>query len=216
MHILLRNWRRGFGRGLALLWGLAVMSPASAVNNDRPTPHPAPMVADAPWAMRGDTLVIEAEAGEGGWERLTEAGEQVIRAREGARMTYRVRFERAGIYYPHLRCRLTVGYKDAAGKVLVPSGTNDASITVGGAPLYGSDGKTRPAGMRCHHRELRWTFLPKGPGAHTPEAIKEQPVHTYIPRPGVYEVVIGYRSPAFVVDKLAFTTAPQSPPEPGQ
>ncbi len=164
--------------------------------------------------MRGDPLVIEAEAGEGGWERLAEAGEQVIRARAGARMTYRVRFERAGVHFLHLRCRLTVGYKDATGKVLEPSSTNDAAVTVGGALLYGSDGKTRPAGMRCHSRDLRWTFLPKGPGAHTPEAIKEQPVHTYIPQPGVYEVVIGYRSPAFVIDKLAFTPAPQSPPEP--
>lgn len=196
-----------------LIFGCAGGAAPSAAGLTRPPPHPAPVAAEALWTMRGDALVIEAEAGEGGWERLTEAGEQVIRSREGARMMYRVRFERAGIHYLHLRCRLTVGHKDAAGKVLVPSGTNDAAVTVGGALLYGADGKTRPAGMRCHSRELRWTFLPKGPGAHTPEAIRDRPVHTYIPQPGVYEVVVGYRSPAFVIDKLAFTTSPKSPAE---
>jgi hypothetical protein len=180
----------------------------------RPPPHPAPIAAEAAWTMRGDALVIEAEAGTGGWERIAEAGEQAIRAKEGATMVYRIRFERAGVYHLHLRSRLTVGYKDATGKKLEPSSTNDAAITVGGALLYGSDEKTRPAGMRCHSRDLRWTSLPKGPGAHTPDAIRNDPVHTYIPQPGVYEVVIGYRSPAFVIDKLAITTLPKPPAEP--
>ncbi len=200
-------------------WALAValmVGPGLAGEPPPPAPHPVAVAAEASWTMRRDPLVIEAEAGEGAWERLAEAGEQVIRAREGARMTYRVRFERAGIYYVHLRCRLTVGHKDAAGKVLGASSTNDAAIAVGGALLYGADSRTRPAGMRCHSRELRWTFLPKGPGAHTPDAIRDRPVHTYIPQPGVYEVTIGYRSPAFVIDKLAFTTTPQSPAEPGR
>jgi hypothetical protein len=198
---------------LAAAPGVASVRPEGA---PPPPPHPTPLTAEPSWTLQGETLVIEAEAGEGDWERLVEAGEQVIRSREGRRMTYRVRFERAGVYYLHLRSRLTVGYKDAAGKVLQPSSTNDAAITVGGAPLYGSDGKTRPAGMRCHSRELRWTFLPKGPGAHTPDAIRDDPVHVYIPQPGVYELAISYRSPAFVIDKIAFTSRPDSPTEPSR
>jgi hypothetical protein len=178
----------------------------------RPSPLPAPAAGDARHAMDGESLVIEAEGGEGDWERIEEAGEQAIRAKEGARMSYRIRFPRPGVYYVHLRSRLTVGYRNAAGKELEPSSTNDAVVTVGGARLYGSDGTTRPEGMRCHGRTLRWTFLPKGPGSHTPDAIRNDPVHTFIPQAGVYELVIGYRSPAFVIDKIALTTRPLSPP----
>jgi hypothetical protein len=166
--------------------------------------------------MVGESLVLEAEAGKGGWERIDEAGEKAIRAKEGERMVYRIRFERAGVYYLHLRCRLTVGYMDATGKVLEPSSTNDAAITVGGARLYGSDGVTRPEGMRSHARTFRWTFLPKGPGGHTPDPIRNNPVHTFIPQPGVYELAIGYRSPALVIDKFAFTTQPASPADPAR
>jgi len=75
---------------------------------------------------------------------------------------------------------------------------------------------TRPDGMRCHSATLSWWSLPKGPGGHTPVAIKNAPVTTFLPQAGVYELVLRYRSPGFVVDKIAFTRTPQAPVNSGQ
>lgn len=178
-----------------------------------PPPHPQPTAAAATVVVRGGTAVWEAEAGEGGWERIDEAGTAAIRAVSGKAMRYAVRFDAAGEYFLHLRCHHAGGTKNAAGETLKGESTNDAVVTVGGAPLYGADGTTRPVGMRCHSREFRWWSLPKGPGAHTPGPIRDLPVRTFIPAPGVYEIAVGYRSPGLVIDKLAVTATPAPPPE---
>jgi hypothetical protein len=176
-------------------------------------PLPSPTSAAATHTERNGQMLIPAVEGKGGWERFEEDGFAVIRAVRGESMTYRVRFQQAGIWYVHLRCRLTSGMKGPDGKVLADHSTNDAHVTVGGVRLHGSDRVTRPEGIRCHGRVLDWWSLPKGPGSHTPDAIRDDPVMTYLPEPGVYEVVLRYRSPGFVVHQIAFTRAPNLPPQ---
>lgn len=198
---------------LALLgFGLAGAF-ASAQTAEYPPPHARPLPGAVGAAFTGDSLILEAESGEGGWERLDDQGVKAIRAVKGEKMVYRVRVDAAGTYFLHLRCHHAGGTKDAAGKVLKGESTNDAVVTFGGAPLYGSDGVTRPVGMRCHSKDFRWWALPKGPGAHTPPAIKDQPVRVWVPEPGTYELVIGYRSPGLVIDRIAITRTPQPPTE---
>jgi hypothetical protein len=178
-----------------------------------PPPHPQPAAVPATVVASASVTVWEAEAGEGEWERIEAGGVAAVRAVSGKTMRYAVRFAEAGEYYVHLRCHHAGGTKNAAGETLKGESTNDAVVTVGGARLYGADGTTRPVGIRCHSREFRWWSLPKGPGAHTPDAIRDRPVRTYIPAPGVYEIAIGYRSPGFVIDKIALTTTSAPPPE---
>ncbi len=176
-----------------------------------PAPLPAPAAGEPTHSERDGVVMIEAESGSGAWERFEEAGATVIRSVVGEHMTYRVRFNEPGVRYVHLRCRPTVGFVDAKGNVLEDTSTNDVHVTVGGERLYGSDNVTRPDGIRSHGKGLSWWSLPKGPGGHTPQNIKQKGVMTYLPQAGVYEVVLGYRSPAFVVDKIAFTVSPKAP-----
>jgi len=191
--------------------GLKAETPAAHV-----APWPTPLTHAPATASSPSSLVIEAETGTGEWERLEESGAVVIRAVPGKSMTYQVSIAEAGVYYVHLRCRLTSGMKGPDGRLLDDTSTNDAHVTVGGQRLYGSDLTTRPDGMRCHSATLSWWSLPKGPGGHTPVAIKNAPVTTFLPQAGVYEVVLRYRSPGFVVDKIAFTRTPQVPTDGGK
>ncbi|MDI1249836.1 MAG: hypothetical protein PSV13_13305 [Lacunisphaera sp.] len=179
-------------------------------------PLPAPSTANSLSTKPGYSLVVEAETGIGEWERLEDSGVTVIRAVQGKSMTYHVNFAEAGVYYVHLRCRQTSGMKGPDGQILADTSTNDVHVLVGGQRLYGSDLTTRPEGMRCHSSTLSWWLLPKGPGNHTPEAIKNSPVTTYLPQAGVYEVILRYRSPGFVVDKIAFTRTPKAPADGGK
>jgi hypothetical protein len=197
--------------GLVPLAGLT-QSPVNP-STGFPAPLPATTTERPTHFEKEGIVVIEAESGRGEWERLEEEGASVIRAVPGRRMIYRVRFAKPGVYYVHMRCRLTSGMIGPAGTVLKDQSTNDAHLTVGGERLYGSDHQTRPEGMRCHSKSLAWWALPKGPGGHTPENIKQNPVVTYLPEAGVYEVALGYRSPGFVVDKIAFTQSPELPTE---
>lgn len=201
-----------FQTTLALL-AIGVTSALSlGVAADYPPPHARPLAGvTGGVSFTGDTLLLEAEGGEGGWERIDDQGTKAIRAVTDAKMVYRLRFDAAGTYYLHLRCHHAGGTKDAAGVVQKGESTNDAVVTFGGAPLYGSDKVTRPVGMRCHSKEFRWWALPKGPGAHTPPPIKDKPVQLWVPEAGSYELVIGYRSPGLVIDRIAITRTPQPP-----
>jgi len=196
---------------LSKAWFALIVAPlvATVHGAESPLPHPTPTTAEAMHVVSEGLVVIEAESGAGKWERIQDHGTAAIRSVPEAQMRYQVRFPEAGVYFVHLRCHHTLGMKNAAGEVLKGESTNDALFTVGGVRLYGVDNLTRPEGMRCHSADFRWWNLPKGPGAHTPEPIKQHPVHTFIPGPGVYEVMIGYRSPGFVIDKLAFSRAVQ-------
>lgn len=194
-----------------LLALLAALSIHAATPPIPPPPHAAPIDVAPTHTFQDGIALIEAESGEGGWERIQEKNTKAIRAVQGAEMRYRVRFPEAGFYFAYMRSHYAVGMKNAKGEVMETHSTNDAHVLVGGARLYGSDLTTRPEGMRCHSAEFRWSNLPKGPGGHTPEAIKKLPVHAFIPRSGVYEVIVRYRSPGLVIDKLAFSRDPKPP-----
>lgn len=207
-------------RPLPFFWAATVaglLLPGSPAAADSSPPFAAPLPVPtraAPTHVETDgRVLIKAAEGEGKWERFREEDTLVIRSVEGESMIYRVRFEQAGVWYVQLRCRLTHGMTGPDGRVLADHSTNDAHVTVGGARLHGSDRTTRPEGIRCHSRTLAWWGLPKGPGGHTPDAIRDDPVMTFVPEPGVYEVVLRHRSPGFVVDQIAFTRTPQPPKE---
>jgi hypothetical protein len=203
-------------RGIPLLAAL-LASFRCAVATDFPVAHPfsiplpSPTSAEPTHTEQNGQVLIPAVEGKGQWERFEEDGFTVIRAVHGESMIYRVDFKQAGIWYVHLRCRLTSGMKGPDGKVLADHSTNDAYVTVGGVRLHGSDRVTRPEGMRCHGRALDWWSLPKGPGGHTPDAIRDDPVMAFLPEPGVYELALRYRSPGFVVHQIAFTRTPKPP-----
>lgn len=48
----------------------------------------------------------------------------------------------------------------------------------------------------------KWTHLPKGPGNHTPDAIRDGPVYFQVPAPGRYTFEFAHRSANFAVDKV--------------
>lgn len=206
-------------KSMMRLFFLLMLASPFVLRADAPPAHAAPWsvpITDAQDPISSlASLVIEAETGTGDWERLEENEATVIRAVPGKSMTYRINFAEGGVYYVHLRCRLTSGLKGPDGQIMADASTNDAHVLVGGQRLYGSDLTTRPEGMRCHSAALSWWSLPKGPGGHTPVAIKSSPVTTFLPQAGVYEVVLRYRSPGFVVDKIAFTRTPQAPADSG-
>ena len=124
--------------GLLLLLLLLLLNLNLFATTDYALPLPAPVAADSLSTKPTDSLVIEAEAGAGEWERLEESGAVVIRAVPGKSMTYQVSIAEAGVYYVHLRCRLTSGMKGPDGRLLDDTSTNDAHVTVGGQRLYGT------------------------------------------------------------------------------
>ena len=73
---------------------------------------------------------------------------------------------------------------------------NDVLLTLDGEKLYGSNGVTRPDGMRSYG-DWKWTKLPKGPGPPTPNAIRRDPVYFKINRPGTYVLELAHRSANF-------------------
>jgi hypothetical protein len=177
-------------------------------------PEPAGTEAALPAAMPvyAAGVPFSAQEGVGDWERIESHGIAAIRSVAGASMRYLVQLPEAGRFYVHLRCHQSTGMIGPQGTPLPGHSTNDAFVTIGGVRLFGSDGVTRPEGIRCHSDEFAWWSLPKGPGGHTPDPIRNDPVHTVIPAPGIYELVLTYRSPGFVVDQIAVTRHP-SPPE---
>ncbi len=199
-------------QSLFALLGIALMSMSAPCEaSSYPPPHPRPVGDAIGISFSGGHLIIEAESGEGDWEKIEDQGIEAIRAVKGAKMVYRIRFDTAGTYFVHLRCHHAGGTTNADGVVQKGESTNDAVVTFGGVPLYAADQVTRPVGMRCHSKEFKWWALPKGPGAHTPPLIKDKPVQFWVPEAGGYEFVIGYRSPGLVIDKIAITRTPEPP-----
>lgn len=48
----------------------------------------------------------------------------------------------------------------------------------------------------------KWTGLPKGPGAHTPDAIREGTVYFLVHKAGKHSLEIAHRSSTFAADKI--------------
>ena len=151
---------------------------------------------------RDGRVAFEAEDGEGDWRVIaTPSGAGVQDPGKGA-MRYEIEFTLPGNYYVFLYAK-----QGPAGG----GAENDAALTLNGERLYGSDHTTRPEGMRVHG-DWQWTFLPKGPGGHTPEAIRNRPVYFRVPAPGRYVLEIKHRSANFAVDKVLMKLDDPKPP----
>jgi len=150
-------------------------------------------------------VVIEAEhaVASKGWTEVQGIHGIAMRD-EGFRgmgfMDFPITFETGGKYYVYMLMRRT--NPDDAGK------SNDTYVTLGGQKLFGSDGITRPEGIRCSKMEFTWESMPKGPGAHTPQNIFHDPVHAVVPAPGTYTLRIGSRSKGFELDSILLSENP--------
>lgn len=147
----------------------------------------------------GGQIVIEAEDAVAmqGWKEVQGLHEKAMRD-EGVRgegfMEFPVTFDAGGKYYLYMLMRRTNA--EDAGKA------NDTYVTLGGRRLFGSDGITRPEGIRCSKMDFTWESMPKGPGAHTPKNIFHDPVYMEVPAAGTYTLRIGSRSQGFEVDRI--------------
>jgi len=152
---------------------------------------PAALSADGAFAERDGLVVMEAESASviRGWDELDGTSGRALRD-AGGHLEFTVAFERTGRYYAYILARCT------------STEDNDAYFTLDGERLYASDGRTRPEGMRCHSKAFAWSFLPKGPGGHTPPAIKMDPVYFLVAQPGTKVLRIGSRSKGFTLDKI--------------
>jgi len=152
---------------------------------------------------RDGRVAFEAEDGDGDWRVIPAPNGQAVQDPGQGRMRYEIEFTRPGNYYVFLLAK-----QGPAGG----GAENDAALTLNGERLYGSDDQTRPDGMRVHG-DWQWTFLPKGPGGHTPDAIRNNPVYFKVPAPGRYTFEIAHRSANFAVDKVLMKLNDPAPPK---
>ncbi len=108
-------------------------------------------------------------------------------------LRYDLYLKRAGRYYVHLLC-------------MAPeknTSKNDCFLLLNDERLLASkDSTIRPEGIRVHSSQFVWSALPKGPGAHTPNAIRNGQVYFSVAKPGAYQLQVISRSKGFVLDKI--------------
>ena len=156
-----------------------------------------------PFAERGGVVAFEAESGGGEWPTFQIPGGEAIRDPGGGRMRYQVTFSKPGKYYVFMRCKQGPRGKDKE---------NDVLVSLNGERLYGEDDKTRPVGMRSYG-DWKWAYLPKGPGWHTPDSIRNGPVYFKVPAAGEYTFEIAHRSANFCIDKVMMKRGDPTPPK---
>ncbi|MDZ7314802.1 MAG: hypothetical protein ONA69_01520 [candidate division KSB1 bacterium] len=130
-----------------------------------------------------------------GWKRIDGRSNHALQdtSEQGkGYMTFSILIDQPGKYWVSLLCLAPLG----------DTSKNDCFVCLDGERLYGIDDKTRPDGMRCHTATFQWSSLPKGPGGHTPEVIKEHPVYALVKKVGVHEFKIASRSKGFCIDKI--------------
>lgn len=179
------RWKSSRARTLALLalglLGCCTCAPALAAGGDEK------IISATNGIFR-----FEAEEGKGDWRIIdTPTGKGIQDPGQGS-MSYRLQFNEAGRYYVALLARQGPLGRDKE---------NDVCLTLDGNKLHASDHTTRPDGMRTYG-DWSWTQLPKGPGAHTPRTIFNDPVYFEVPQPGVYTLLIAHRSANFAIDRV--------------
>jgi len=113
-------------------------------------------------------------------------------SRGQGRMSYNLKISEPGPYFVFLLCRTPGG-----------TSTNDCFIRINGDKLHAvASPAMRPDGMRVHSETYAWTYLPKGPGAHTPNLIRDKPVFVWIKNAGTHQLEIISRSKLFCIDKI--------------
>lgn len=157
------------------------------------------------------TIALEAEHATTltGWRLVNGKSGQALQdnsERKQGKLTFNIKVESPGKYFVYLLC-------------LAPArdtGKNDCYVTLNGKPLYAaSDSTLRPEGIRVHSDIFVWSSLPKGPGAHTPNAIRDGKVYALIDQPGVHTLEIASRSQGFTLDKIILQKDTITPTEVG-
>lgn len=146
--------------------------------------------------QNGVILIEAASCAFQGWEQVDDDSESALidRSERGEGwISTQIDFKEIGDYYLYLMCKYT-------GDSL--SERNDCFVTLDDQRLFGSDGTSRPDGIRTHSSKLAWSYLPKGPGAHTPTAIRDDPVYFTVAHSGIYTLRITSRSEGFTVRKM--------------
>jgi len=118
-------------------------------------------------------------------------------------LSFDVHFSQPGRYFVHLLC-------------LAPernTSKNDCYVLLNEEQLHAvGDDNLRPDGVRVHSEKFVWSSLPKGPGAHTPDAIRNNQVYFEVQDTGWHDLKIVSRSKGFTVDKIALLKdQPDSP-----
>ncbi len=155
-----------------------------------------------PIREKNGIVTIEAEAGKGNWNIIPSPTGKAIQDPGLGCMRYEVQFTRPGKYYVFLLARQGPRGKDKE---------NDVLLSLDGEKLFGSDDAARPDGMRTYG-DWKWTKLPKGPGHHTPDAIRKDPVYFKVHQPGTCVLEIAHRSANFAIDKIVMKLDDPTPP----
>jgi hypothetical protein len=164
------------------------------------TSPPAPVIR-----ARGGEIAFEAENGSGNWKRIATPTGSAVQDPGYGRMYYDIEFTEPGKYYVFLFARQGEAGRNKGKE-------NDVALTLGGEKLYGSDHKTRPTGIRSSG-DWKWGKLPKGPGGHTPDAIRNDPVYFLVREPGRLRFEMAHRSENFAVDKIVLKRDNPEPPK---
>jgi len=167
--------------------------------HDLTSPRPKTIVE------RNGTVEFEAEDGVGDWKRISVPTGAAVQDPGAGGMSYEIEFTRPGKYYTFLFAR-----QGEAGRG--KGKENDVTLTLGGEKAYGVDDVTRPAGIRCSG-DWMWAWRPKGPGSHTPPAIRDKPVYFLVSRPGRLRFEMTHRSENFAVDRVIMKLNDPSPPK---
>jgi hypothetical protein len=150
------------------------------------------------WSERDGVVVMEAERGQGTWKIIEDAGcsgGRGINDPGRGMMSYTFHVQKPGRWYLFLRA--------VRGSTTARTDDeNDVTVEVNGARLFGSDAQTRPEGLRVRSETWTWTFLPKGPGAHTPDNIREGNVHFVAGRAGQQRLDLIHRSTNISIDRI--------------
>lgn len=149
-------------------------------------------------------VIFEAEDGAGDWKRIPSPTGFAMQDPGSGSMSYEIEFTQPGKYYVFLLAQQGLAGR-GKGK------ENDVALTLGGEKLYGADDQTRPVGMRGSG-DWKWARLPKGPGGHTPDAIRDQRVYFLVSQPGRLRFEMAHRSENFAVDKIVMKLNDPTPP----
>jgi hypothetical protein len=133
---------------------------------------------------------IEGEDGRGNWTTIDSPTGKAIQDPGEGSMRYDIIFDQPGRYYVFLLAKQGPRGKD-----------NDVLLSLDGRKLYGLDNQSRPDGMRSSG-DWKWTHLPKGPGFHAPDSIRDDGVYFLVEKPGHHTLEIAHRSSNFAIDKV--------------
>jgi hypothetical protein len=137
-----------------------------------------------------------------GWADVAGSSGRAMRDEGQGSLEFEIFFTRGGKFHVWMLCR------DQGN-----TETNDCFVTLSGQRLYAADDKTRPDGIRSAGAAFTWVCRPKGPGGHTPDAIKSRPVYALVPGPGRHTLKVAHRSKGFEVDKIVLLLEGKAPPE---